>query len=38
MDWQFIILVGIITFVILFILTGIIVSIVLFAVMGFANK
>jgi hypothetical protein len=38
MDWQFIILVGTITFVILFILTGIIVSIVLFAVMGFANK
>jgi hypothetical protein len=38
MDWQFIILVGTIAFVILFILTGIIVSIVLFAVMGSANK
>jgi len=38
MDWQFIITVGTITLVILFILTGIIVSVVLFAVMGLANE
>ena len=38
MDWQSFILVGTITFVILFMLTGIIVSIVLFAVMGSADK
>ena len=38
MDWQLIILVGTITFVILFILTGIIVAIILFAVMSFTNN
>jgi hypothetical protein len=38
MDWQFIIIVGTISLVILFVLTGIIVSIVILAVMGSVNE
>ncbi len=38
MDWQFIIIAGTISLVILFVLTGIIVSVVIFAVMGSVNE